>query len=712
MKHRRQALTQLPLTRMALYQDATAASGAYEPSCGKHIPDTPGKPLSTASNDLGRPHPAKPKSGKNTDSYNVVPVWYNFRFIRLPLLCLAIVGIYGTSGAQVQVERRVLSSAGHSHAAGNLHLDWTMGQTGASFLEAGSQSLQQGFHQVLCSLQGSLSLTASADTLTCSRTSITLTGVTDIPNVEVSWTRPDGSTVNGPTLQATVPGTYSFRVRQGSCSRLESLELFSDTTPPSLTLSRDRDTLTCAHPIATLLALTGSNATYSWSTGATDSILSVQTGGAYTVTVTNGRNGCSSSAGVNLAVDKVPPVLTPLADLTLDCTTDTLFTQAASPDPGVFFQWSGQPSPGPELVIVGAGTYVVTATGPNGCTATESVEVFSGQGRPIVDLESSSLVLTCVTDSITLSADSDVSGGAAFAWSGPGNFINSDSMVRIGLPGLYTVTATNPATACKETQTILIGENRILPLFSVPDTDQLTCSKPSQLLFINLENAQGGADYQYEFTPPGQGTEVIVRTDPFLEVDQAGIWAIRVRNLTNGCLSLSSTTVINSVITTPPVAIRTEEIRCDVATLSYDGPAVASSGIRWFTPDTIIVGVVMVDVKLSGLVSLEITDTNGCRNTATLNLVLNESEPLTFLSPNEDGKNDKLRVNRCGDPGPFGFTLFNRWGVVLLETPDFDRDFPDGWDGTLRGSPVPDGQYYYILEHQGAVIKSPLTILR
>jgi gliding motility-associated-like protein len=45
----------------------------------------------------------------------------------------------------------------------------------------------------------------------------------------------------------------------------------------------------------------------------------------------------------------------------------------------------------------------------------------------------------------------------------------------------------------------------------------------------------------------------------------------------------------------------------------------------------------------------------------------------------------------------FHATIINRWGQVLYQWSDPSR----GWDGKYRGSFVPAGAYYYVIEYTG-----------
>jgi gliding motility-associated-like protein len=62
------------------------------------------------------------------------------------------------------------------------------------------------------------------------------------------------------------------------------------------------------------------------------------------------------------------------------------------------------------------------------------------------------------------------------------------------------------------------------------------------------------------------------------------------------------------------------------------------------------------------------------------------------ISPNGDGIND-IFIVPCAD-GDIVFSAYNRWGIEVYRS---DRYLND-WDGRYKGSPLPDGTYYYVLQ--------------
>jgi len=86
----------------------------------------------------------------------------------------------------------------------------------------------------------------------------------------------------------------------------------------------------------------------------------------------------------------------------------------------------------------------------------------------------------------------------------------------------------------------------------------------------------------------------------------------------------------------------------------------------------------------------------------------------TAFTPNNDGKNDRLRIVAYGRVKLHNFTVFNRWGEAVYTS----ADFSEGWDGSLRGTPAVAGVYVWVLkatdELTGKTIeqKGTITIIR
>ncbi|WP_162388943.1 leucine-rich repeat domain-containing protein [Spirosoma endbachense] len=136
------------------------------------------------------------------------------------------------------------------------------------------------------------SLQASG-TLSCATSSVTLTAS---GGASYSFSGPGLVSQNGETGTAVVneAGTYSVTVTStGGCTASTSVSVSADQTAPSVSISPTSATLTCANPSVTLTA--NGSGPFRWNTGSTESQISVNTPGTYSVTMTSG-NSCSAVA--------------------------------------------------------------------------------------------------------------------------------------------------------------------------------------------------------------------------------------------------------------------------------------------------------------------------------------------------------------------------------------------------------------------------------
>ena len=100
-------------------------------------------------------------------------------------------------------------------------------------------------------------------------------------------------------------------------------------------------------------------------------------------------------------------------------------------------------------------------------------------------------------------------------------------------------------------------------------------------------------------------------------------------------------------------------------------------------------------------VELEVSSSRSkkCEYRETFNIVITETLmeiPNAFSPGCTPGINDIFRV-RSRSVVNFRGWIFNRWGTELFQWTDPSQ----GWDGKYRGSYVPAGAYYYLIEYTG-----------
>jgi gliding motility-associated-like protein len=66
-------------------------------------------------------------------------------------------------------------------------------------------------------------------------------------------------------------------------------------------------------------------------------------------------------------------------------------------------------------------------------------------------------------------------------------------------------------------------------------------------------------------------------------------------------------------------------------------------------------------------------------------------------STNEENSRAKLYGKGLNDDG-FVWKIFNRWGQMMYQSNDLQDAMTTGWDGTSNGSPLPIGEYNYVVQ--------------
>ncbi len=91
---------------------------------------------------------------------------------------------------------------------------------------------------------------------------------------------------------------------------------------------------------------------------------------------------------------------------------------------------------------------------------------------------------------------------------------------------------------------------------------------------------------------------------------------------------------------------------------------------------------------------------NAC-DTASVLIVL----PDVFLiipegiTPNDDGRNDLLRIGNIEAYPDNEVVIVNRWGQTVFRQQNYSNDNP--WDGSHNGNPLPQGAYYVVVRVDG-----------
>lgn len=111
---------------------------------------------------------------------------------------------------------------------------------------------------------------------------------------------------------------------------------------------------------------------------------------------------------------------------------------------------------------------------------------------------------------------------------------------------------------------------------------------------------------------------------------------------------------------------------------------------------------------------VQVSNASGCSSTANITINVADDyatiQAANILTPNGDGKNDTWVVKNIDLYPNNTVSIFDKGGRKLLEVKHYDNS----WAGTLNGSPLNEGTYYYVIDFgEGkAPKKGFITIIR
>ncbi|MEZ4903765.1 MAG: hypothetical protein R2822_19420 [Spirosomataceae bacterium] len=484
-------------------------------------------------------------------------------------------------------------------------------------------------------------VTVNGGELTCSTLNLQLTANAS-NNVNYLWS---GLGVAGQTSQSvTVSSAGVFQVtvthKTSGCTASDTAVVTKDTDRPIVVANGGA--ITCINSSVIIKAeAVPPGVTYSW-TGpgnftSTDTTITAQQAGVYTVTVTNTDNGCTASDTAVVIEDKALPNVDAGPNKLLTCTITSVKLEGSSSTAGATFSWSGpngatfdpnNTNATPTVTL--AGTYTLTVTGLNGCVATDAVVVNEDKTKPTVAVLGG--VLTCSKTTLTLNAAG--TSGVTYLWSGTDvNGLTTQSVV-VDTAGIYTVTVTNTTNGCTASDTAIVTENKVKPTVSL-NTIKLTCASPSQTLTATVGALNGGTASYVWTVPAGVTNPGNVGS---FAVTNPGSYSVLVTNTATGCANTANTTVTQDTLK-PTVSLNPITLTC--ASPNQTLQAVLTNGganptYSWTVPNGVANpgSVVSFTVDKIGTYSVEVTNpANGCKATASTTVIADTAKVTVSLNP-------------------------------------------------------------------------------
>lgn len=236
------------------------------------------------------------------------------------------------------------------------------------------------------------------------------------------------------TITVTTSGTYSAVVTKsnGCTATTNAITVTVNPTPSAPTVTTSGPATFCNGGSVNLTSSQASG--IQWSTQATAQTITVNASGNYTVTYTDG-NGCSAtSAPATVVVNPNPAAPTVSANgPTTFCTGDSVILTSSQSSGNM---WNPNMETTQSIIVMNSGSYSVTYTDGNGCSATSSTTTVSSSAAPAPTVQVNGSTSLCPGETVTLTS----STADSYLWAPGGETTQS---ITVGNAGIYFVTVTN-----------------------------------------------------------------------------------------------------------------------------------------------------------------------------------------------------------------------------------------------------------------------------
>lgn len=424
-----------------------------------------------------------------------------------------------------------------------------------------------------------------------------------------AWSFPGGtpatSTQQNPTVDYSSTGTYNVTLIVSNANGSDTavynnyIEVFAD-----ITASVNATDVSCAGGINGTVTAVGTGGstpyTYLWSNNSSASGLGSLSPGTYPVTITD-ANGCTANASGTVSAPSAITVTTSSTDAYCGSASGTVTASAAGGSPSYTYNW-GIAGSGATLTGLSAGTYSVTVTDDNGCTAIASATVSSGTTTPSYTQAVTNVSCNGSSDGMITITPTGATP-YTYAWSN-----NTSSNPATGLAaGTYTVTLTDANGCSAVSSPIIVSEPQAMTITET--IIDATCGNSNGS--ISLLVSGGAGNYTYAWS-------VGSNSNAALSALASGSYTVTITD-TALCQLVATYSVSNTG--GPSVSLSTTDVTCAT---SADGKAsLAISGgtmpytITWSHTASSADSVVGLT---AGAYSVTVADAAGCNTIRSFNI--------------------------------------------------------------------------------------------
>ncbi len=469
--------------------------------------------------------------------------------------------------------------------------------------------------------------------------SITSAVVSGAPSLTYTWTNGASAVVgNALNLNTQPAGTYNLQVTDGNGCK-NNFGPYSIINPgaPAMPTANATATSLCVGGTINLFASSSTGgASFNWSgpnsfntTGATQTIISATNlmSGVYSVFASSA--GCSGpAANVTVVVNNNP---TPNANSSSPtyCIGNSILLFASS---ATSYSWNGpagytSSTQNPTITSAASsasGVYSLMVTNSSGCTGTSSTSVTINANPSSNAFATTSAV--CTGNPINLNA----SGGTNYTWSGPNGFSSSNQNPTVTgtstlSSGVYNISVSNTVTGCSTNTLVNVLVNG-LPIFNASATNNSVCTNGA----INLtSNAIGTINWTGPASYNAVGANQTLNN---ANTTNAGNYTISVTDGNNCSSNLTVSVFVYPLSLVTASAGVTSNTFCTGNAINLFGITTASLYL-WNGPNSFVSSnqnptLNNAQTNAAGMYTLTVTDANGCTNTATTTVNVNQTPSL------------------------------------------------------------------------------------
>ena len=524
----------------------------------------------------------------------------------------------------------------------------------------------------------------SGDSLICVGSSTLLTLVNASAFSSFLW--PDNT--SNPTYSSGIGTVVLTATDFNNCTVTETFTINQDTTSaPSANI--DGLLTVCTGGQTTLgFSTADSLSSFQWSTGASTPQITVSAG-SYNLSLTD-TAGCSAVIPFTVALD---PALDPdplINGVLTVCTNGS--TQLTLDNPALYQTYSWSTGANTVSVNVGAGTYNLFATDTNGCSGISSnVQVLEDSllnPDPLIG----GIFQVCDSANTTIAV---LNSYPVIQWSNGA----STQSINVG-PGTYSVSVTD-ADGCTGISPAVSVVN-FTPEVNITG-NQLFCPG-SSIQLTAVPNDSLSATFAWSNNAVG----------PISSVQTPGPVSVQMTYI-NGCIDYDTVVVFTHPLPVPSISASPASPQPSLTDITFTGTATISVGsvasYSWnFGDNTASSGanpaVHAYDGDGTYRITLTASSSEGCSDTVSIAYdIISEVVVPNVITPNGDGKNDKLVFKNVQFKENSSLLVYDRWGNKIYENANYKNEWePDGSSGTyyfilnVKDEPEPYTGYFQLLK--------------